>query len=75
MILPERHSNPWPTHEQLDNARWHERATRRFVLKTGAGAAATVAAGSLLVSRTGLAQDSFPARKRRRGRRQRACAC
>lgn len=47
----------WPTHEQLDNARWHERATRRFVLKAGAGAAATVAAGGLLVARTGFAQD------------------
>jgi protocatechuate 3,4-dioxygenase beta subunit len=48
----------WPTHEQLDNARWHERATRRFVLKAGAGAAATVAAGGVLVSRTGLAQET-----------------
>ena len=22
----------WPTHEQLDNARWHERATRRHAV-------------------------------------------
>lgn len=57
MPFPERSRGWWPTHEQLDNARWHERATRRFVLKAGAGAAASVAAGGLLVTRTGLAQE------------------
>jgi protocatechuate 3,4-dioxygenase beta subunit len=38
----------WPTHEQLDNARWHERATRRHVLKAGAGLAAIAAGGGAL---------------------------
>ncbi|MGC4190804.1 MAG: intradiol ring-cleavage dioxygenase [Thermomicrobiales bacterium] len=46
----------WPTHEQLDNARWHERATRRFVLKAGAGVAAAGAMGGVAMKT--LAQSS-----------------
>jgi protocatechuate 3,4-dioxygenase beta subunit len=48
----------WPTHEQLDNARWHERATRRFVLKAGAGVAATVVAGGAMASAVVRAQET-----------------
>ena len=45
-------ADDWPTDEQLDNARLHERATganvtRRFVLKTSARAAAGAAAGGM----------------------------
>ncbi|MGC4105895.1 MAG: intradiol ring-cleavage dioxygenase [Thermomicrobiales bacterium] len=48
--------NTWPTHEQLDNARWHERATRRFVLKAGAGVATAGAMGSIAMK--AFAQNS-----------------
>lgn len=51
----------WPSHDQLDNARWHERATRRHVMKAGAGAAAIAATGGVLVQAGGFAQDSTPA--------------
>jgi len=57
MTSIERVRRWWPTHEQLDNARWHERATRRYVLKAGAGAAAVVAGGGMLAGAV-RAQDS-----------------
>jgi len=40
---------PWPTHDQLDNTRWHERASRRFILKAGAGVAAAGAMGGAAI--------------------------
>ncbi|MGC4107917.1 MAG: intradiol ring-cleavage dioxygenase [Thermomicrobiales bacterium] len=46
-IHNESQQDTWPTHEQLDNARWHERATRRFVLKAGAGVVAAGAMGGV----------------------------
>jgi protocatechuate 3,4-dioxygenase beta subunit len=57
MTSPKRNDQWWPTHEQLDNARWHERATRRHVLKAGAGMAAVAAAGGA-VARLVVAQDA-----------------
>ena len=48
----------WPTHEELDNARWHERATRRFVLKAGAGAAAIAMSGGVVSQVAVQAQDT-----------------
>jgi len=56
MSAPEPKRPWWPSHFQLDNARWHERATRRFVLKTGGAIAATAAVGS--VGLNALAQES-----------------
>ena len=47
----------WPTHHQLDNARWHERATRRFVLRAGAGAAALATGAPLASHRVVRAQS------------------
>jgi protocatechuate 3,4-dioxygenase beta subunit len=55
MTSPKRNDQWWPTHEQLDNARWHERATRRHVLKAGAGMAAVAVAGGT-VARVVVAQ-------------------
>lgn len=54
----------WPTDEQLDNARLHERATRmnltrRFVLKAGAGAAGGMALGGIALSRGLTARDAI----------------
>jgi protocatechuate 3,4-dioxygenase beta subunit len=57
MTSLERNDQWWPTHEQLDNARWHEQATRRHVLKAGAGMAAVAAAGGA-VARAVVAQDA-----------------
>lgn len=48
----EKQESWWPTHEQLDNARWHERASRRFVLKAGVGAAAVMTVAAPLAGRT-----------------------
>ena len=55
----------WPTDEQLDNARLHERATignisRRFILKAGAGAAVGgMALGGVALSRGLTARDTI----------------
>ncbi|MGB3329646.1 MAG: intradiol ring-cleavage dioxygenase [Thermomicrobiales bacterium] len=54
----------WPTDEQLDNARLHERAarnlSRRFVLKAGAGAAVGgTALGGMMLSRGLTARDAL----------------
>lgn len=56
-------SADWPTDEQLDNARLHERATRslsrRFVLKAGAGAAVGgMALGGIMLNRSLTARDA-----------------
>ncbi|HYI24450.1 MAG TPA: intradiol ring-cleavage dioxygenase [Thermomicrobiales bacterium] len=61
MTLHERRQNWWPTHEQLDNARWHERATRRYAIKAGAGAGVLAAAGGTRLRSGVLAQESSPA--------------
>jgi protocatechuate 3,4-dioxygenase beta subunit len=58
MTSLDRTPSSWPTHEQLDNARWHERASRRHVLKAGAGAAAVVAGGGALARVAVQAQES-----------------
>ncbi|MGC4192565.1 MAG: intradiol ring-cleavage dioxygenase [Thermomicrobiales bacterium] len=55
----------WPTDEQLDNARLHERTTRtaisrRFVLKAGAGVAAGGAAlGGVMFNRSLTAREAI----------------
>ena len=72
--LPGVRAADWPTDEQLDNARLHERATsrnlsRRFVMKAGAGAAiGGMAIGGVMLNRgltardtVALAQDSATA--------------
>ena len=72
--LPGVRAADWPTDEQLDNARLHERATsrnlsRRFVMKAGAGAAiGGMALGGVMLNRgltardaVALAQDSATA--------------
>ncbi len=60
--MTERQPRPqwWPSHEQLDNARWHERATRRYVIRASAGAAAIAVTGGALVQAGAFAQDSTP---------------
>ena len=47
--------------KQLDNARWHERATRRYVIKAGAGAAALRPLVARCCEPACFAQESTPA--------------
>lgn len=61
MTANERQRGWWPTHEQLDNARLHERATRRHVLKAGAGVAVVAATGGTMFRSGVFAQESTPA--------------
>ncbi|MGC4107334.1 MAG: intradiol ring-cleavage dioxygenase [Thermomicrobiales bacterium] len=62
--LPGVRDANWPTDEQLDNARLHERFTtanlsRRFVLKAGAGAAVGgMALGGAMLNRSLTARDA-----------------